>query len=177
MSFLVVLYSSLFISNCLITSPHPNHLSDILSASFSLPLLFYLFVPAEALHRPFGLDSSALTEAVRWSSKENLLGAAESDPNLFVALYDFVASGDNTLSITKGMYILKSAAPWVNTQVNPCSNFYSVLLKCILRWYILTWAVTIYVRFNGTYCWILENLSHLRVSLFSLRNLGQSILC
>lgn len=39
---------------------------------------------------------------MRWSSKENLLGAAESDPNLFVALYDFVASGDNTLSITKG---------------------------------------------------------------------------
>ncbi|XP_068599258.1 tyrosine-protein kinase ABL2 [Brachionichthys hirsutus] len=57
---------------------------------------------SEALHRPFGLDSTALTEAVRWSSKENLLGAAESDPNLFVALYDFVASGDNTLSITKG---------------------------------------------------------------------------
>ena len=59
-------------------------------------------LPPEALHRPFGLDSAALTEAVRWSSKENLLGAAESDPNLFVALYDFVASGDNTLSITKG---------------------------------------------------------------------------
>ncbi|XP_044055287.1 tyrosine-protein kinase ABL2 isoform X1 [Siniperca chuatsi] len=57
---------------------------------------------SEALHRPFGLDTAALTEAVRWSSKENLLGAAESDPNLFVALYDFVASGDNTLSITKG---------------------------------------------------------------------------
>ncbi|XP_026104770.1 tyrosine-protein kinase ABL2-like isoform X1 [Carassius auratus] len=57
---------------------------------------------SEALHRPFGLDSTSLTEAVRWSSKENLLGAAESDPNLFVALYDFVASGDNTLSITKG---------------------------------------------------------------------------
>ncbi|MFT7808869.1 Abelson tyrosine-protein kinase 2-like [Arapaima gigas] len=57
---------------------------------------------SEALHRPFGLDSTALTEAVRWSSKENLLGAAESDPNLFVALYDFVASGDNTLSIMKG---------------------------------------------------------------------------
>ncbi|XP_061594238.1 tyrosine-protein kinase ABL2 isoform X3 [Cololabis saira] len=47
-------------------------------------------------------QTEALTEAVRWSSKENLLGAAESDPNLFVALYDFVASGDNTLSITKG---------------------------------------------------------------------------
>lgn len=69
-------------------------------SSFSLLLSPHL--PPEALHRPFGLDSAALTEAVRWSSKENLLGAAESDPNLFVALYDFVASGDNTLSITKG---------------------------------------------------------------------------
>ncbi|KAM8873688.1 tyrosine-protein kinase ABL2 isoform 2-T2 [Spinachia spinachia] len=47
-------------------------------------------------------QKTGLPEAVRWSSKENLLGAAESDPNLFVALYDFVASGDNTLSITKG---------------------------------------------------------------------------
>lgn len=69
-----------------------------------LPISLTLALPflPEALHRPFGLDSAALTEAVRWSSKENLLGAAESDPNLFVALYDFVASGDNTLSITKG---------------------------------------------------------------------------
>uniref|UniRef100_A0A8C9PGG1 Tyrosine-protein kinase n=1 Tax=Spermophilus dauricus TaxID=99837 RepID=A0A8C9PGG1_SPEDA len=59
---------------------------------------------SEALHRPYGCDveSQALNEAIRWSSKENLLGATESDPNLFVALYDFVASGDNTLSITKG---------------------------------------------------------------------------
>ncbi|KAF6073799.1 ABL proto-oncogene 2, non-receptor tyrosine kinase [Phyllostomus discolor] len=58
----------------------------------------------EALHRPYGCDvePQALHEAIRWSSKENLLGATESDPNLFVALYDFVASGDNTLSITKG---------------------------------------------------------------------------
>lgn len=73
------------------------------SHSFSsLSLTLAPRLPPEALHRPFGLDSAALTEAVRWSSKENLLGAAESDPNLFVALYDFVASGDNTLSITKG---------------------------------------------------------------------------
>ncbi|KAL4656071.1 Abelson tyrosine-protein kinase 2-like isoform X1 [Arapaima gigas] len=57
----------------------------------------------DALHRPFGLEhDSTLAEAGRWGSKENLLGATESDPNLFVALYDFVASGDNTLSITKG---------------------------------------------------------------------------
>lgn len=110
MSFLIVLYPSLFISNRLLILPHPNHLNIIISASFSPPLLVLSLCPAEALHRPFGLDSSALTEAVRWSSKENLLGAAESDPNLFVALYDFVASGDNTLSITKGMYILRSVA-------------------------------------------------------------------
>ncbi|XP_030062414.1 tyrosine-protein kinase ABL2 isoform X2 [Microcaecilia unicolor] len=63
-----------------------------------------LFVSTEALHRPYDSDAEpqALNEAIRWSSKENLLGATESDPNLFVALYDFVASGDNTLSITKG---------------------------------------------------------------------------
>uniref|UniRef100_H1A456 Tyrosine-protein kinase n=1 Tax=Taeniopygia guttata TaxID=59729 RepID=H1A456_TAEGU len=62
------------------------------------------YPPQEALHRPYGCDvePQALNEAIRWSSKENLLGATESDPNLFVALYDFVASGDNTLSITKG---------------------------------------------------------------------------
>lgn len=61
-------------------------------------------LPSEALHRPYGCDvePQTLNEAIRWSSKENLLGATESDPNLFVALYDFVASGDNTLSITKG---------------------------------------------------------------------------
>lgn len=44
----------------------------------------------EALHRPYGcdLEPQALNEAIRWSSKENLLGATESDPNLFFALYD-----------------------------------------------------------------------------------------
>lgn len=58
-------------------------------------LLSSLFL--EALQKP------DLTEAARWNSKENLLaGPSENDPNLFVALYDFVASGDNTLSITKG---------------------------------------------------------------------------
>ncbi|XP_072725083.1 tyrosine-protein kinase ABL2 isoform X2 [Ciconia boyciana] len=65
---------------------------------------FNIFTQHEALQRPYGCDvePQALNEAIRWSSKENLLGATESDPNLFVALYDFVASGDNTLSITKG---------------------------------------------------------------------------
>lgn len=60
---------------------------------------------AEALQRPVTSDfePQGLSEAARWNSKENLLaGPSENDPNLFVALYDFVASGDNTLSITKG---------------------------------------------------------------------------
>ncbi|EHB00221.1 Proto-oncogene tyrosine-protein kinase ABL1 [Heterocephalus glaber] len=59
----------------------------------------------EALQRPVASDfeHQGLSEAARWNSKENLLaGPSENDPNLFVALYDFVASGDNTLSITKG---------------------------------------------------------------------------
>ncbi|KAK7895646.1 hypothetical protein WMY93_020971 [Mugilogobius chulae] len=56
----------------------------------------------EALQKP-DFEGQGLTEAARWNSKENLLaGPSENDPNLFVALYDFVASGDNTLSITKG---------------------------------------------------------------------------
>ncbi|XP_066568732.1 tyrosine-protein kinase ABL1 isoform X1 [Amia ocellicauda] len=61
-----------------------------------------VFVEHEALQRP-DFEPQGLTEAARWNSKENLLaGPSENDPNLFVALYDFVASGDNTLSITKG---------------------------------------------------------------------------
>ncbi|XP_078739110.1 uncharacterized protein LOC144952535 [Lampetra fluviatilis] len=51
-----------------------------------------------------GADS-ALRDVARWNSKESLLSGAEDgsdEANLFVALYDFVASGDNTLSITKG---------------------------------------------------------------------------
>uniref|UniRef100_A0A8C9Q849 Tyrosine-protein kinase n=1 Tax=Spermophilus dauricus TaxID=99837 RepID=A0A8C9Q849_SPEDA len=59
----------------------------------------------KALQRPVASDfePQGLSEAARWNSKENLLaGPSENDPNLFVALYDFVASGDNTLSITKG---------------------------------------------------------------------------
>uniref|UniRef100_A0A665VZE4 Tyrosine-protein kinase n=1 Tax=Echeneis naucrates TaxID=173247 RepID=A0A665VZE4_ECHNA len=61
-----------------------------------------VFAVHEALQRP-DFEGQGLTEAARWNSKENLLaGPSENDPNLFVALYDFVASGDNTLSITKG---------------------------------------------------------------------------
>ena len=39
----------------------------------------------------------------RWTSKENLLAQEDdSDPQLFVALYDFQAGGENQLSLKKG---------------------------------------------------------------------------
>ena len=38
----------------------------------------------------------------RWTSRENLLTAAnDEDPQLFVALYDFQAGGENQLSLKK----------------------------------------------------------------------------
>ncbi|XP_050311606.1 tyrosine-protein kinase Abl isoform X2 [Anthonomus grandis grandis] len=42
------------------------------------------------------------TAANRWTSKENLLAQEEDDPQLFVALYDFQAGGENQLSLKKG---------------------------------------------------------------------------
>ena len=46
----------------------------------------------------FSLEGSNL----RWTSRENLLAAAnDEDPQLFVALYDFQAGGENQLSLRK----------------------------------------------------------------------------
>ncbi|XP_017753523.1 PREDICTED: tyrosine-protein kinase Abl [Eufriesea mexicana] len=50
-----------------------------------------------------GVSSAGLLEAAnRWTSKENLLAQEEDDPQLFVALYDFQAGGENQLSLKKG---------------------------------------------------------------------------
>lgn len=46
---------------------------------------------------PMSLDA-----ANRWTSKENLLAQEEDDPQLFVALYDFQAGGENQLTLKKG---------------------------------------------------------------------------
>ncbi|XP_050334756.1 tyrosine-protein kinase Abl isoform X4 [Bactrocera neohumeralis] len=48
--------------------------------------------------------TSGFETAHRWTSKENLLapGPEEDDPQLFVALYDFQAGGENQLSLKKG---------------------------------------------------------------------------
>ncbi|XP_078734134.1 tyrosine-protein kinase ABL1 [Lampetra fluviatilis] len=59
-----------------------------------------VFTEHEALHRPLPLVPES--EGLALEEGPSSLGLPENDPNLFVALYDFVASGDNTLSITKG---------------------------------------------------------------------------
>lgn len=48
----------------------------------------------------------SLETANRWTSKENLLTQEEDDPQLFVALYDFQAGGENQLSLKKGWYAI-----------------------------------------------------------------------
>lgn len=49
-------------------------------------------------------QNSGFEATNRWTSKENLLapGPEEDDPQLFVALYDFTAGGENQLSLRKG---------------------------------------------------------------------------
>jgi abelson tyrosine-protein kinase 1 len=49
---------------------------------------------------------SLLEGATRWTSKENLLAQEEDDPQLFVALYDFQAGGENQLSLKKGEFFI-----------------------------------------------------------------------
>ncbi|XP_017087543.2 tyrosine-protein kinase Abl isoform X5 [Drosophila bipectinata] len=51
-----------------------------------------------------GANTSVFESTHRWTSKENLLapGPEEDDPQLFVALYDFQAGGENQLSLKKG---------------------------------------------------------------------------
>ncbi|CAB4069721.1 ABL1 [Lepeophtheirus salmonis] len=50
---------------------------------------------------------SLLEGSLRWTSRENLLASAddELDPQLFVALYEFQAGGENQLSLVKGEQI------------------------------------------------------------------------
>lgn len=49
-------------------------------------------------------NPASFETANRWTSKENLLTPApeDDDPQLFVALYDFKAGGENQLSLRKG---------------------------------------------------------------------------
>ena len=55
----------------------------------------------------------SLEGSVRWTSRENLLMAAnDEDPQLFVALYDFQSGGENQLSLKKGSGL--------DSKIRPC---------------------------------------------------------
>ncbi|XP_073974449.1 tyrosine-protein kinase Abl isoform X2 [Rhodnius prolixus] len=71
-------------------------LAEALLASRPLPHIPDL--PEPATIPGGGLDPTAS----RWTSKENLLVQEEDDPQLFVALYDFQAAGENQLTLKKG---------------------------------------------------------------------------
>ncbi|KAL3871697.1 hypothetical protein ACJMK2_039681 [Sinanodonta woodiana] len=60
--------------------------------------------PNEALFQARPLPDAPLEPlGTKWMSKENLLANQQvEDPNLFVALYEFQAGGDNQLTINKG---------------------------------------------------------------------------
>lgn len=68
--------------------------------------------PAQPLTNPTGSltrgeNSSGFEFVHRWTSKENLLAPCpeEDDPQLFLALYDFQAGGENQLSLKKGEHV------------------------------------------------------------------------
>ncbi|XP_060875723.1 tyrosine-protein kinase Abl isoform X1 [Metopolophium dirhodum] len=71
-----------------------------------------------------GTISSNLESSIRWTSKENLLQSQEDDdPQLFVALYDFQAGGDNQLSLKKGEQVrilsYNKSGEWCEAHASP----------------------------------------------------------
>lgn len=70
------------------------HIPDISEADASLT--------GSGVVHPSNGNLSLETAAQRWTSKENLLTQEDDDPQLFVALYDFQAAGENQLSLKKG---------------------------------------------------------------------------
>ncbi|KAL9908435.1 tyrosine-protein kinase Abl isoform 2-T4 [Glossina fuscipes fuscipes] len=63
-----------------------------------------LHTTTQAHSQSHSSTTSGFESTHRWTSKENLLapGPEEDDPQLFVALYDFQAGGENQLSLKKG---------------------------------------------------------------------------
>lgn len=67
---------------------------------------------AEALLAGRPLPESPFGQEIlssKWMSKENLLSSPEEsdDPNLFVALFEFSAGGENQLCLNKGKFICR----------------------------------------------------------------------
>ncbi|XP_059484806.1 tyrosine-protein kinase Abl isoform X3 [Neocloeon triangulifer] len=76
--------------------------TEALLQSRPLPHIPDLSGDGGELGAPLLGSMSLLEGAARWTSKENLLAQEEDDPQLFVALYDFQAGGENQLSLKKG---------------------------------------------------------------------------
>lgn len=78
--------------------------AEALLQSRPLPHIPDLSGDGGELGAPMLGSMSLLEGATRWTSKENLLAQEEDDPQLFVALYDFQAGGENQLSLKKGAH-------------------------------------------------------------------------
>ena len=85
------------------------------------------------------LEAGGLGPGLRWTSRENILigceDGDEEDPQLFVALYDFQAGGENQLSLKKGEQVsrIKILSPnlVVTVTLNPISLFtYHLIWSC-----------------------------------------------
>lgn len=60
----------------------------------------------------------------RWTSKENLLTQEDDDPQLFVALYDFQAGGENQLSLKKGKFYKNETRSSLFASSCPCCSIF-----------------------------------------------------
>jgi abelson tyrosine-protein kinase 1 len=78
--------------------------AEALLQSRPLPHIPDLSGDGGELGAPMLGSMSLLEGATRWTSKENLLAQDDDDPQLFVALYDFQAGGENQLSLKKGAH-------------------------------------------------------------------------
>lgn len=103
---IIIFFPTLVVPHASLASPHRRGVPEALLQSRPLPHIPDL--PSEAAEGAGAAASTAgtplsLDTANRWTSKENLLAHVEDeDPQLFVALYDFQAAGDNQLGLKKG---------------------------------------------------------------------------
>ena len=95
-----------------------------------------------------GLMHSLESSSMRWTSRENLLVSAqdeEGDPQLFVALYDFQAGGENQLSLKKGEQVRKTFVTRATTWV----VFLTIGLRCTMLLsldYYFGWQIYLHIR-------------------------------
>lgn len=98
-----------FVTEALLQSRPLPHIPAAVPSAAGEPIEGPTPAPLVAPPAP-ALPGGSLDSANRWTSKENLLAHHDDDdPQLFVALYDFQAGGDNQLSLKKGSFRLFSS--------------------------------------------------------------------